>query len=235
MMLCNSQNDYFFNNKGAIMLNINKKTMQVEHLKKQKGFTFVELLVIMVIIAIIGGIGIQFVLSTQEDKAKLTNARTFLGKDIPTAIYSVMAREGDIEDVTKAKLMIENIKGISEWDENWTVTAATTAAGKERLVLCYPMETVGESTDSIGADLFEYLAEKTTWDDEGVFAFLPATAGASGRTTNATATGPATGLVGNVGLKGNPGGFGDEKPGTTYCEFKTGGKAGFVIQYELRR
>jgi prepilin-type N-terminal cleavage/methylation domain-containing protein len=223
---------------------LNNKTMQIEHSKKQsafqKGFTFVELLVIMVIIAIIGGIGIQFVLSTQEDKAKLTNARTFLGKDIPTALYSVMAREGDVADVTKAKLLIENVKGITEWDEDWELYVGTTSAGKERVIICYPMATVGESSDSVGADLFEYLEEKTTWDDEGIFAYMPELAGTAGRTTDATSTGAANTLVASSGIgkarNANQKGVGDGVT-TDYCktEFNTGGKRGFMIQYDLRR
>lgn len=151
-------------------------------LKKQKGFTFVELLVIMVIIAIIGGIGIQFVLSTQEDKAKLTNARTFFGKDFPNAVMSCLVRKNEVTDCTKEELSREDLDMFTEWGDNWAVAspASSTNGGtlkdantdvrtaSRSIVLCYPLEEVAvDDRETIAKDIIEYMDDETSWTASG--------------------------------------------------------------------
>jgi hypothetical protein len=151
----------------------------------QKGFTFVELLVIMVIIAIIGGIGIQFVLSTQEDKAKLTNARTFFSKDFPNAVMSCMVRKNEVADcVDKAQLLVDDIDPLTEWGDSWSVVVPDTAdpdaellggeanmtarVAQRSIVLCYPMEEVAiEDRQTIADDIIEFMDDETSWTAAG--------------------------------------------------------------------
>ena len=96
---------------------------KINNRNKEKGFTFVELLIIMVIVAILSGIGIQFVLGTQENKAKLVNAKNFLGKDVPTAIFSYAAnlgRTGLPGSVTITPLLVaDGLENTTEWGDTW--------------------------------------------------------------------------------------------------------------------
>lgn len=152
--------------------------------KLQKGFTFVELLVIMVIIAIIGGIGIQFVLSTQEDKAKLTNARTFFAKDFPNAVMSCMVRKNEVTDCDLNTILAEDLDEFTEWGDKWGVvspasmTTGDTSSIKNAtmtkrvrsrsITLCYPLEEVSlEDRATIATDIIEYLDDETSWTAGG--------------------------------------------------------------------
>lgn len=129
----------------------------------QKGFTFVELLIIMIVVAILSGIGIQFVLSTQEDKAKLTNAKSFLAKDMPTAIYSCILRRDDITTCVSTALIVENIDAQTEWGDAWNASG-TVNAGTESLLLCYSLASAGATrADEIGESLTIYLTTQTSW------------------------------------------------------------------------
>ncbi|MBW5290058.1 MAG: hypothetical protein Rsou_0509 [Candidatus Ruthia sp. Asou_11_S2] len=114
-------------------------------------------MVIIAIIAIIAIIGIQFVLSTQEDKAKLTNARTFFSKDFPNAVLSCMVRKNEVRDcVNKAQLLRDDIEPLTGWSDSWSVVLPSAAdldavnlggaanmtarVAQRSIVLCYPME-----------------------------------------------------------------------------------------------
>lgn len=134
----------------------------------QKGFTFVELLIIMIVVAILSGIGIQFVLSTQEDKAKLTNAKSFLAKDIPTAIYSCILRRDDITTCDATALIAEDVDSQTEWGDIWTAFGSTDTAGLESVTLCYNLTSAGAiKADAVGAALADYLTAETSWDTNG--------------------------------------------------------------------
>ena len=145
---------------------------------KQKGFTFVELLIIMIVVAILSGIGIQFVLSTQEDKAKLTNAKSFLAKDVPTAIYSCILRLDTIISCDATALINENIDTETEWGDTWT-SAATATNGSESVTLCYILTQAGATkANEIGSSLVTYLSAETSWEDNGSsYTFLNNAAG----------------------------------------------------------
>ncbi len=181
----------------------NSKQHSVQALKKQvqKGFTFVELLVIMVIIAIIGGIGIQFVLSTQEDKARLTNARTFFSKDFPNAVLSCMVRKNEPADCTDVRdLLVEDLDPLTEWGDKWSVVipapadADGVALGSDMsarvidrsIVLCYPMEEVAiQDRQKLQQDIIEYMDDETSWTRAGANnqgqGFIVASQGEQGR------------------------------------------------------
>jgi Tfp pilus assembly protein FimT len=172
----------FFNKKRK---NYMKKYNNSPVKQLQKGFTFVELLVIMVIIAIIGGIGIQFVLSTQEDKAKLTNARTFFAKDFPNAVLSCMVRKNEVADcVDKAQLLVDDIDPLTEWGDSWSVVVPTTndpdglamsgaanmtaRVAQRSIVLCYPTEEIAiEDRQTIQNDIIEFIDDETSWTAGG--------------------------------------------------------------------
>lgn len=131
--------------------------------EKQKGFTFVELLVIMIVISILSGIGIKFVLSSQENKARLTNAKIFLGKDMPVAIYSCLLRRDSLSDCSSAAtLSIENIDIKTEWDQTWVVGGVreyNSSSASLSIAVCYPIDNVGtdEEDRSVGDGLKVYL------------------------------------------------------------------------------
>lgn len=139
----------------------------------QKGFTFVELLIIMIVVAILSGIGIQFVLSTQEDKAKLTNSKNFIAKDIPTAMYSCILRTNSLNTCDEDALIAENLDSLTEWGDTWT--ASQTTGATEALTVCYPLDKVGTRDESraIGNSIGSYLSAETTWFDNGsTYTFL---------------------------------------------------------------
>lgn len=134
------------------MKTINKKV-------QQKGFTFVELLIIMIVVAILSGIGIQFVLTVQEDKARLTNAKAFLIKDVPAAIYSCILRREKIEECKVDKLHVENIDEETEWgDDRWVVAGFVKNRGAtESISICYPLRNAGTQAKEVGEGLRTYL------------------------------------------------------------------------------
>ncbi len=189
-------------------------------IRAQKGFTFVELLVIMVIVAILSGIGIQFVLGTQENKAKLVNAKNFMGKDVPTAIFSYAANLGrsglpsanDGSSTITDILVADGLEDTTEWGDIWSAVTAWAASDTQRIVLCYPLDGLGgvENRTKAGDDLFTYLSENTSWGvGDGTFT-LVTTAGISGSND-----------------ADNP--IGNERSGTTYCTAND-----FLVQYVLR-
>jgi Tfp pilus assembly protein FimT len=166
----------FFNKKEIYMKKYNNNPVK----QLQKGFTFVELLVIMVIIAIIGGIGIQFVLSTQEDKAKLTNARTFFAKDFPNAVMSCMVRKNEVTDCDLDEILAEDIDPMTEWGDKWGVVTPASDTGNIKgatmtkrvasrsITICYPLEEVSlEDRATIATDLIEYMDDETSWTQAG--------------------------------------------------------------------
>lgn len=147
-------------------------------MNNQKGFTFVELLIIMIVIAILGGIGIQFVLSSQEDKAKLTNAKTFLVKDVPGAIYSCILQKINILNCTKFDLLRQNVDERTEWNEDWRVGTTTVASNDvESLVLCYPLGNVGSKASDIADSLSVHLTQNSWAENDSSFTFIPANSG----------------------------------------------------------
>ena len=151
----------------------------IKQVKQEKGFTFVELLIIMIVVAILSGLGIQFVLSTQEDKAKITNAKMFFIKDFPSAIYGCLFRELDILACDKTNLLIDNIDSDTEWGEGWRVgTSTITPSGVESVVLCYPLVEAGSSNgESIANALSIYLTSQNFVDHGSSFTFVPSGAG----------------------------------------------------------
>ncbi len=182
---------------------------------KQKGFTFVELLVIMVIVAILSSIGIQFVLGTQENKAKLVNAKNFLGKDVPTAIFSYATNLGRIglngSVIITPELIADGLESTTEWGDAWSaLTATVTSSTAQRVVLCYPLDGLGGVSNRIEAatDLSTYFDENTAWGaGDGTYTITSTTAGISGSSAD------------NIG----------DENGTIYCTSND-----FLMQYVLR-
>ncbi len=187
-------------------------------INKQKGFTFVELLVIMVIVAILSGIGIQFVLGTQENKAKLVNAKNFLGKDVPTGIFSYASNlgraglpntNGGSSTITK-DLTDDGLEATTEWGDTWNAFTGFASADTQRVVLCYPLDGLGGTNNRQEAadDLTLYLNENTSWGEgDGTYT-----------------------LVTTAGIQGDVGdGIGNGSSATTYCSAND-----FLVQYVLR-
>lgn len=144
--------------------------------KYSAGFTFVELLIIMILVGILSGIGVQYKLSTQEDKGKLVKARTFLINSLPMAVASCSLKQigSELADLNtgdtngtcndESHLIAEGIDSKTPWGEEWLGGAIRESAGTTLTFhICYPLEAVGNNAADIGESLRSYLGDK--WGD----------------------------------------------------------------------
>jgi len=115
--------------------------------KKQGGFTLVELVVVLAILALIIGVMSSGIFQSQED-SKTQAARTQLLKDFPSAITRLvtMANACNNTVLTAARLTTRGVPNTTVWGGTWTITTT----GGNRAVVTYPIDT---NDPAIGPDL----------------------------------------------------------------------------------
>ncbi len=101
--------------------------------KKQKGFTLVELVIVLAVLAVIIGVMTAGMFQSQED-AKIQAARTQIMKDFPSGIMRIRTMANTCTAVDTAKLQARGLPATTVWGTTWTVTGATTSG----VTVAYP-------------------------------------------------------------------------------------------------
>lgn len=91
---------------------------------KQKGFTLVELVIVLAVLAVIIGVMTAGMFQSQED-AKIQAARTQIMKDFPSGIMRIRTMANTCTAVDTAKLQARGLPATTVWGTNWSVTGAT--------------------------------------------------------------------------------------------------------------
>lgn len=94
--------------------------------KKQKGFTLVELAIVMAIIGLLAYFFLPGMLQNRED-AKYSTALTQLSKDFPSAIIRQVGRTNQCSatSITKALLQDRGLPALTVWNTAWSITSVT--------------------------------------------------------------------------------------------------------------
>lgn len=168
-----------------------KKYFNLHHnLSIQKGFTFVELLIIMIVVAILSGFGVSFAIGIQQEKAEITNVKHFFNIQIPSAIVACRLRINDVNQCTTGELLnsdaggvpAENIDPFTEWAERspingdfWRVVGFAHTANKTSMIICYPLEDAGSITTQtrIGDALVSFLRSADSNAAAATFSAFP--------------------------------------------------------------
>ncbi|MGE8065117.1 type II secretion system protein [Pseudomonas sp. NPDC089569] len=98
----------------------------VKSIKKQSGFTLVELAIVLAILAMLIYYAIPGLLQNKED-AKYSTALSLLGKDFPSAITKQVARTNvcSTTTITKALLQDRGLPPLTVWNTAWSVSSVT--------------------------------------------------------------------------------------------------------------
>lgn len=92
-------------------------------LKNQRGFTLIELAVVIVIVVLLAAFFAMNLWRSRED-AKVGVANTWLINTLPTAIAAHVSRSGDSDGLTEKDLIERGTKAKTEWEETWTANGA---------------------------------------------------------------------------------------------------------------
>lgn len=155
------------------------KLRQFKSMKKEQGFTLVELIVVVAIIAMIA-IYVTIEINQSNDDAKLALATAFLASSMPNAISSYRARNlgscrnigdnaedtenlpslpaGDTGSALKQRLVKRGLAPTTPWDGFWNATTDT--SDTSIITVTYPVPSSDQMADA-RADLTANL-EKIT-------------------------------------------------------------------------
>lgn len=112
-----------------------ENAVKVKQNKKQGGFTLLEIVIALAVLAVIIGVLASGLFQSQED-AKLQAARTQIMKDFPSAIMRVVSIANRCDNVDKNRLVARGLPEDTVWGTTWTVTGAT----KDAISITYPTE-----------------------------------------------------------------------------------------------
>lgn len=115
--------------------------------KQQKGFTIIELLVVVIIIGLLVAVVMPSIGSNQET-AKVNASNLMLKQTFPQAIGSQYARTQDCASITKANLEARGLNGQTPFGDSWTLSNATTS----EVEITFPVSSAMDSAEA-GADI----------------------------------------------------------------------------------
>lgn len=120
--------------------------------KKQRGFTMVELLMVLVAIGLLIWVMNSGLFQSQED-AKAQTAKTQLLKDFPRAIATLVSFTNKCTNttITQPKLISRGVPSETVWGGAWTVTTS----GGNTVTVTYPLD-VKDTT--LGTEIATALA-----------------------------------------------------------------------------
>lgn len=126
--------------------------------KKQRGFTLIELVITLAVLAVIIGVMTSGLFQSQED-AKIQAARTQIMKDFPSGITRITTMANSCTAVTTAKMKARGLPDNTVWGTAWAVAGATSSG----VTITYP---TGLSDPTILTDVADgipkYPADKSS-------------------------------------------------------------------------
>jgi len=128
----------------------NRKNMNFRKLNQQKGFTFIEIAVVSVILMILVA-GVVSLAGGKQEDSRFTNLKMWAMKDAPSAINSYTMRVGEVAALQKSDLTDRGLSGENPWGENWTITGVN-----NRLVSISMPLTTAVSPDEVGNQFVEW-------------------------------------------------------------------------------
>lgn len=94
--------------------------------KKQRGFTLIELMVVMAILGVLLAVGVS-IYQSQQTQAKVTAAQAFAERTFVTALTSCQAKFRDYSQCaqgtggsTTSNIAKEGLELTTAWGDNWT-------------------------------------------------------------------------------------------------------------------
>lgn len=110
---------------------------------KQKGFTLLEIVIAIAIVALLAAFILPGLLQNKED-AKFSTALTQLQKDFPSAITRQVARTNNCSTATITKTLLEarGLPAFTVWNTGWTVSNVST----NQVSISYTIDSTDQST-----------------------------------------------------------------------------------------
>lgn len=109
---------------------------------KQKGFTLIEMMIVLVLVSLLAGWAYNAVSGSKED-ARFAIAENEIKKSFPESIEKLLLRQPNCSGRTKAQLTSRGLDSNNVYGNAWTVTATTAST----LTVRYPMRSAGDATE----------------------------------------------------------------------------------------
>jgi len=120
-------------------------------MSKQKGFTLIEIIVVLVVLGALYAAGTQIV-GENSDTANQSNTTKIIFQSIPSAVKTYRLRRGSLTSLDKTALTNEGVPTNTPWGDAWTVSSVSGSV----VNISWPLTSANDAA-TVGADLVAKL------------------------------------------------------------------------------